>query len=342
MNLFIAWSGKTSHQVASALYGWLPCVIQAIKPFMSTEDIEKGSRWHDELAKELGEAAYGVICVTQDNYKKPWINFEAGAISKAVDKPHASPFLFNVKPSELDGPLQQFQSTVYRCGSNYEDVAHNNREDFFKLVHGINTCLKSERQVPYEILRKEFDLWWPELTKILENIPHDIKTHTGYDWLYTTGDLANEIARINEDMKCRCMWLITPDIYRNILNDDVKKAMLKHKDISYQFLVPKDINFNANKQALYETFFEPMNYEGEIPVESLPENKFSSLAVTDYIIMHPSSRPVQVFLELPLVADKVYWMKVTDKAARGFEVRFREYFKEWPPARDEDSPDPAA
>lgn len=342
MNLFIAWSGKTSFQVASALYGWLPCVIQAVKPFISTEDIDKGSRWNDELTKELGEAVYGVICVTQDNYRKPWINFEAGTISNAVDKPHVSPFLFNVEPSQLDGPLQQFQSTVYRCKSNKErgesDNERVNREDFFRLVHGVNTCLKPERQVPYEILRKEFDLWWPELTKILEGIPHDIKTHTGYDWLYTTRDLANEIASINENIKCKCMWIITPDIYRNIMSDDMRKAMGVHDDISYQFLIPKDSNFEANKQALRAAFFEDMNCTSKLPVDGLPEHTFSGLAVTDYIVVHPSSRPVQVFLELPLAVEQVYWIKVTDKAAKGFEMRFEGYFQKGPPAPVEENP----
>jgi len=319
MHLFLAWSGKTSRAVADALHDWLPCVIQAVKPFIS-EDIEKGSRWYEELRKRLGETAYGIICVTQDNYKKPWINFESGAISNAVNNANVSPLLFNVEPSQLEGPLQQFQSTVY----NSKDT-RDAKEDFFKLVHGINSRLPLERQVPYDILRREFDHWWDDLTKRLERIPQETRTHTGYDWLYTTADMANELEYINEDNKCKCVWVITPHVYRNVLKDGIKAAIknsIAIKQIEYQFLIPNDDNFQTQQQALDDAFAQSSPPKHH--VKPVCEQKFKSLAVTDYIVAHPASMPVQVFLELPLTADQVYWIKVTDEAAKGFEIRFRE------------------
>ena len=42
MKVFLGWSGETSHNVALALSDWLPKVIQAIRPFVSSEDIAKG------------------------------------------------------------------------------------------------------------------------------------------------------------------------------------------------------------------------------------------------------------------------------------------------------------
>jgi hypothetical protein len=51
---------------------------------MSKEDIEAGQRWSVEIESHLDASAIGIICVTPENQSEPWLNFEAGAISKKV------------------------------------------------------------------------------------------------------------------------------------------------------------------------------------------------------------------------------------------------------------------
>ena len=84
MKVFISWSGEKSHKIANILREWMPCVIQSIKPYVSSKDIDKGARWSTDIAKELEDSYFGIICVTKSNINAPWINFEAGALSKAV------------------------------------------------------------------------------------------------------------------------------------------------------------------------------------------------------------------------------------------------------------------
>src|SRR5580765_2638278 len=146
MKLFLSWSGKLSRDIAVALDDWLPYVIQSVKPFVSTGDIDKGRRWSEVLASELAQIGYGIIIVTRDNVREPWINFEAGAISKSLEKSYVSPFVFGVDPTKLEGPLQQFQSTVYQ------------RDDVFNLLRSINSRLDVEHQIAFEVLKKEFDV----------------------------------------------------------------------------------------------------------------------------------------------------------------------------------------
>jgi hypothetical protein len=86
MKVFISWSGQTSHRVAVTLRDWLPSVIQSIQPYVSSEDIDKGARWSSDIAGELHASTYGLICLTKDNINAPWINFEAGALGKSIDK----------------------------------------------------------------------------------------------------------------------------------------------------------------------------------------------------------------------------------------------------------------
>src|SRR6266566_1158547 len=78
-NVFISWSGERSQKVGTAIYDWLPMVVQSAKPWMSEEDIEKGSRGLDEIAKALDVMSVGIICLTPENLERPWILFETGA-----------------------------------------------------------------------------------------------------------------------------------------------------------------------------------------------------------------------------------------------------------------------
>ena len=42
-----------SKSVAEALREWLPCVIQMLQPFVSSEDIHKGDVWFGEVSGKL-------------------------------------------------------------------------------------------------------------------------------------------------------------------------------------------------------------------------------------------------------------------------------------------------
>ena len=111
MKIFISWSGSRSKIVAEALNQLLPEIIQSVKPWISTSDINAGARWSDNVARELEASNFGIICVTQDNQRAPWLLFEAGALAKSVEKSLVCPYLIDLEPSQLEsGPLSQFQA----------------------------------------------------------------------------------------------------------------------------------------------------------------------------------------------------------------------------------------
>lgn len=156
VKVFISWSGQTSRQVAEALRDWLPSVLQTVEPYVSSEDIYKGVRWNVDVSKELEQSTYGILCVTADNIGAPWLNFEAGALSKSFDMGFVSPFLLGLNAGELSGPLAQFQSTTCE------------RTDVFKLLKSINAVTK----IPLDAIRLNaaFERWWPELHSSIESI----------------------------------------------------------------------------------------------------------------------------------------------------------------------------
>lgn len=141
MKVFISWSGDTSLKVAQQLREWLPYVINSIKPYVSSEDIDKGARWSTDIAKELEDSTFGILCVTKDNLEAPWLSFEAGALSKTMEKSFVTPFLFDIKRSEIKGPILQFQSTIFE------------KDDIKKLVKTLNKAC-GESGIPDDRLEK--------------------------------------------------------------------------------------------------------------------------------------------------------------------------------------------
>lgn len=157
MKVFLSWSGQKSHKVALVFRDWLPSVIQEITPYVSSEDIDKGARWSTDIAKELEDSTFGILCVTKENINAPWLTFEAGALSKTMDKAFVSPFLFDIKRSEVNGPILQFQSTIFE------------KEDIQKLVKTLNRAC-GDNGLNDERLAKAFNVWYPTLENELKVI----------------------------------------------------------------------------------------------------------------------------------------------------------------------------
>jgi hypothetical protein len=152
MKVFLSWSGERSKEAALALHGWLPTVIQTVRPYMSAENIDKGERWSVDIAKQLEETHFGIICVTPDNKEAPWILFEAGALSKSMERARVSPLAFGVSASDFtNSPLLQFQFTLFK------------KEDVRKLLHSINDAAPEAEKLAAEILNRTFDRGWKEL-----------------------------------------------------------------------------------------------------------------------------------------------------------------------------------
>ncbi len=183
MNVFISWSGENSKKFAEVLRNWLPAVLQLVKPYFTPSDIEKGARWNSEIAKELESAQVGILCVTRDNLHSDWVMFEAGALSKSLDKAHVCPVLFGIRNTDLSGPLKQFQTTEFT------------KEDFKKLLYVINNKLADNKLAP-AILDSVFDKWWPELEQNIKKCTSEIGGTTVKP-VRTDRDVLNEILELS-------------------------------------------------------------------------------------------------------------------------------------------------
>lgn len=167
MDVFISWSGERSRAAAEALRGWLPKIINAIKPWLSSADIDKGARWSTDIASRLEAAKAGIICLTPSNLHSDWILFEAGALSKTLQNTFVCPFLIGLEPSDVKQPLAQFQATRAVKG------------EVLKLLKTLNKGL-GELTLEDEHIKEAFEVWWPKLEAQLVKLPEDeatAKTH---------------------------------------------------------------------------------------------------------------------------------------------------------------------
>ncbi|MCX5010380.1 toll/interleukin-1 receptor domain-containing protein [Streptomyces sp. NBC_00555] len=163
MKVFISWSGSAAHEAAKALREWLPYLIQKLDPWVSSEDISKGEMGLSSLSQNLQDAGFGIICVTQESARSPWVNFEAGAMANSVGgMVRVAPVLIGLTAQDLSkSPLTQLQHAPF-----------DDKDEMLKLVTSIlEVC--PESALTKERLNKNFEKFWPELEFTIQKI----KTH---------------------------------------------------------------------------------------------------------------------------------------------------------------------
>ncbi|MBI1492501.1 TIR domain-containing protein [Halocynthiibacter styelae] len=178
-NVFISWSGDLSKKLAEELSRWIPSVLQFAKPYFTPNDIEKGTKWGSEISQKLSETHIGIVCLTRENFERPWILFEAGALSKDIDASKVCSILFGMEPSDLSGPLTTFQTTQFE------------KRDFKKLLSTINET-GGDQKLNQETFDRVFEMWWPQLQASVEKILN-AKTKKDSKELRADRDILEEI-----------------------------------------------------------------------------------------------------------------------------------------------------
>jgi hypothetical protein len=120
-------------------------------------DIEKGARWDNEISKELEQSQFGIFVMTQDALSSSWIMFEAGAISKVVEKARVCPIVFGIDKTDLVGPLAGFQAIEFT------------EDEVRQLLKTINNAAK-DAGLAERNLDTAFHKWWPDLVQKVKAI----------------------------------------------------------------------------------------------------------------------------------------------------------------------------
>ncbi|WP_282818633.1 TIR domain-containing protein [Curtobacterium flaccumfaciens] len=150
MRVFISWSGPAERRVAEALRGAIETVSAGkARPFVSSQDIAKGKRGLAVIAETLEASDFGIVIVSKQNQHAPWLNFESGAMARALKSPVAT-ILLDLKTSDVTGPIAQFQATIF---SDDDDM----RELFLQIA------LTADENMPSKTVDHLFAAEWADV-----------------------------------------------------------------------------------------------------------------------------------------------------------------------------------
>lgn len=114
-------------EVASSLKVWLKSVFDNVNIFASSDahSMEMGADWYNTIDRELRECTIGILLLTETSIKRPWINYELGALRLA--KKNTIPLcLGRVKKATLPSPFNHSHACDYE-----------NRDDRLNLLISI-------------------------------------------------------------------------------------------------------------------------------------------------------------------------------------------------------------
>lgn len=171
--VFFSWSGDKSKEIALKFQDLFKHVFEpAVTSFMSARDIGVGRRSLDVLFSKLEQCNYGVCFVDAENARAPWIQFEAGALSKLIDTSRVMVLSLDGNVQSLEGtPLNEFQHKLF------------NKDDIKSIFEGIIESYKLEKS--RDIIIQRFDGKWDNFYRnaqiILEKGEEQKKVETDED-----------------------------------------------------------------------------------------------------------------------------------------------------------------
>jgi hypothetical protein len=123
---------------------------------MSDRDLASGVHWPTEIKSKLNESIAGIVCVTPENRRSPWLHYEAGALAHHLEQARVIPYLSGLSKADLEPPLGHFQAV----DDDYEGT--------ISLVNTLNAA--SAEPLATDVLTRAFDFAWKDVERQLDEI----------------------------------------------------------------------------------------------------------------------------------------------------------------------------
>lgn len=160
--IFIGQSGDRALKLAQELRPFLRRVVHGAVPWVLEGGIEAGEKFPQAIDRKLATSLAGLVCLTPENQREPWILFEAGALSQ---KAHERVWMVRLdfkSNKDVKWPLGQFQNTVA-----------NDAEQMFAMVKSVSKIVAGAIGRAPQLdgdLKALFDKLWPDLRLTIDQL----------------------------------------------------------------------------------------------------------------------------------------------------------------------------
>lgn len=199
---FISWSKNKSRQLAEATKKFLEKTLGNSVEFFFSPEMYKGTCVDNEIHKNLLTSDKCLVCITAENFKNPWLLYEAGVVYGAnylkTEKGIVIPILFEDIPewsSWVDKPLNRYVPLQIQNSNNEFSVG---KKDFKKFL-AQTAC---ELNIKLKQFNQNWELYENEIKEILKKeqlIPTECK------------DLVNKLLEDSYDS----FSLVSPEISKD-------------------------------------------------------------------------------------------------------------------------------
>lgn len=237
---------------------------------VSTVDTASGDDWWNKIKRELKKCKQGILCVTKENIKAPWIFYEAGAMV-ARDIP-TIPLLFNCNINALEGSPIKGKKCV-----DFYDSTH-----FLKMIYDINNDMKL-----LELEKTQLDLIakdaYEDLKRILGPTLKQLKQTRLFNEKYI---YPNHITTVQTNT----LYISAP-----MSSIDEKS----YKVLRDNLLCLKELLFSIGFMNIHCAAFEKSSsklFDGK--TKAIKENFVKMKQVDCMIIIYPESVPSSILVEI--------------------------------------------
>lgn len=157
LEIFISWGKEPADQIANLLRKLISKIFpEEVSVFVSdspNHGIESGEDFRISLKSKLQKSDFGILILTEYNYGRPWLMYEAGALSKA-EHARVVPIVFSEVERKMESPINSFNHLK------------NTFDDFLKLMITIKKRYHNSTEINSEQnLKTNLSNYWNNFDK---------------------------------------------------------------------------------------------------------------------------------------------------------------------------------